>query len=172
MLFSSCIDNKKSSSTGRSGTASSAGSRNMERVDEFMRHGPAFPIGSTLVEIKKNFGTPLKQTVVKKQNIHDPSLVDAIYKWYYDGLYLEMYHVTGMNKDILLVLEVTGDQFPITYGLSVGSSKEKVRKALGGPNEEKPALWRYFASDFIMGSFEFAFQNDTVVSIRWHYTID
>ena len=172
LILLSCIDDKKARSNKHLSTKTSAGGQQTKKIDEFMRRGPTFPVGSSLAEIQRNLGQPVKKSVTERQNIHNKTLVDEIHKLYYNGLYIEVYHVTEMKKDILLILEVTVDKFPIILGLNVGSSKQKVRETLGKPNEEKAGLWRYYASDFVMGSFEFGFQNDTVVSIRWHYTID
>jgi hypothetical protein len=146
--------------------------QNIDNIDRFMRHGPEFQIGDSLAEIRKNLGPPLKQTVVDQQNVHDKNQVDKIYKLFYGGLYLEVYHVTAMDRDLLLLLEVTGDEYTIAFGLGVGAAKAKVRKVLGKPNDEKASLWRYFASDLVMGAFEFGFQGDRVVSIKWYYSID
>jgi hypothetical protein len=173
LLLGSCIE-KKNADAGYAGDMqrSAAAGRNMERIDHFMRRGPAFPVGGSLAEIKRNLGKPAKEDVTERRNIHNKALVDEIHKLYYDGLYIEVYHVTEMKKDILLVLEVTGEEYPLAYGLQIGITKKKIRDTLGNPNEERPGLWRYFASDFVMGSFEFGFQNDAAVSIRWYYSID
>jgi hypothetical protein len=175
-LFSltACIDDKKTDARDYEGIEKPAAivDQKSEQVDHFMRHGPAFPIGDSLAEIERNLGKPLKKTVIKQQNIHDKTQIDEILKLYYSGLYLEVYHVTEMKKDITLFLEVTGDQYPIAYGLGIGASRQKVRAALGTPNEQRSDLWRYFGSDFVMGTFEFVFHNDRVSAIRWHFTID
>jgi hypothetical protein len=167
LLAISCLNDKKGG-TGKTITSAAIEGQKTENIDRFMRQGPAFP----LQEITNNLGTPLKQTVEERQNVHNKNLTDKIYKLFFGGIYLEIYHVTEMNKDIVLLLEVTGDKYPIAFGLGIGAKKNKVRAALGRPNEEKPDSWRYFASDFVMGAFEFAFQNDTVVSIKWYYSVD
>jgi hypothetical protein len=169
LAFASCVKDKKG---GAEVSPSVNEGQNMENIDQFMRQGPLFAIGDSLAEIAKNLGQPLKQTVEERQNIHNKNQTDKIYKLFYGGLYLEIYHVTEMNKDIPMVLEVTGDKYPIAFGLGVGAKRDKVRAVLGRPNDEKPALWRYFASDLVMGAFEFAFQGDSVVSIKWYYSID
>jgi hypothetical protein len=168
----SCVEDKRTTSKKNADLNASAADQKTANIDRFMREGPAFPIGSGLDEIMKNLGEPLKRTVTERQNVHNKTLVDEVYRLYYEGLYLEIYHVTEMKKDILLLLEVTGDKYPLAFGLRVGNAKQKVRDVLGRPNEERAGLWRYHASDFVMGSFEFAFQGDTVVSVKWYYTID
>jgi hypothetical protein len=172
LLLPACLKDTKGRAAKMVPSPSALEGQNLEKIDEFMRHGPAFPVGNSLEEITKNFGTPLKKSVEERRNIHDQSQTDEIQKLFYGGLYFEVYRVKALKKDIILLLEVTGDKYPIAFGLGVGSRKEKVRAALGKPNEEKDDLWRYFASDLVMGSFEFVFQNNAVVSIKWYYSID
>ncbi|MBN2351945.1 MAG: hypothetical protein JXD23_05195 [Spirochaetales bacterium] len=168
-LLSCLKDNQGANNTSPS---PSAEGQNIDNIDQFMRQGPGFPLGDSLAEIRKNLGRPLRETVEDRQNVHDKNQTDQIYKLFYGGLYLEVYHVTEMNRDLILLLEVTGDQYQIAFGLAVGALKAKVRKVLGKPNDEKPTLWRYFASDLIMGAFEFGLQGDRAVSIKWYYSID
>ena len=165
----SCLKDNRSGSASPSPTAES---QNTGNIDFFMRQGPGFAIGASLAEIEKNLGKPLRQTVEDRQNIHNKNLTDKVYKLFFGGVYLEVYHVTEMDKDLILLLEVTGDKYPVAFGLGVGAKKDRVHAALGRPNDEKPALWRYFASDLVMGAFEFAFQGDRVVSVKWYYSVD
>jgi hypothetical protein len=171
LLFFGCLNDKKGDA-GKIIPSPGVEGQKTENIDRFMREGPAFPVGATLAEISKNLGSPLKKTVEERQNVHNKNQTDAIYKLFYGGLYLEVYHVTDLNRDLVLLLEVTGDRYPVALGLGVGAKKEKVRSVLGRPNEEKPEQWRYFASDLVMGAIEFGFQNESVSSIRWYYSVD
>lgn len=143
-----------------------------QKIDQFLRNGLSLAIGDSLAEIEANLGPPLKRNVLDRQNIHDATKTDRLYELFYDGLFLRVYHVTESNRDIVVLIEVTGEKYTIQHDLRVGSAKEKVIAALGHPDEEEPDLLRYFAGEFVYGSVEFFFRDDKLTTISWNFFID
>jgi len=137
-----------------------------EKINTFMQEGPGFVIGESLSEIKKYHGEPIRQ------NIHNPELTDQIYELYYEGLFLRVYHVSATDKDIIILVEVTSDEYPVMWDLTVGTTKEKVVEAFGEPDETNLDTIRYLAGEFVMGFVEFTFKDGLCSRVAWHYLID
>ena len=176
LCFFSCRDEKTVSQKGDEESVESIlnGKSDLEsrKIADFVRNGPAFPIGENLQAIIANFGEPLRRNVIEKQNIHNPDKTDKIYELFFEGLFLQVYHVTSMNKDIVITVEVTGEKYPVMDGLAIGSTKDKVLAALGKPVEESGIWIRYFVGEMALGAVEFSFRDNLLVSIKWNYFID
>jgi len=175
-IFFSCPKENQTDEAGGEDWLDGSGDYNTnpkrEIIDDFMKNGPDFPIGDNLQEIVEHLGEPIKKTVIEKQNIHNPEKTDLIEELYYEGLFLRIYHVTDMNRDIVVTIEVTGDEYDIQHRLVIGSKKEQVLAVLGEPDEEKSNILRYLAGEYVFGAVEFSFRDDILVSITWHYFID
>ena len=143
-----------------------------EKINTFMQEGPGFVIGKSLSEIKEHYGEPIRQNIINRQNIHNPEQTDQIYELSYEGLFLRVYHVSAIDKDIIILVEVTSDEYPVTWDLTVGATKEKVVEVFGEPDETNLDTIRYLAGEFVMGFVDFTFKDDLCSRVAWHYLID
>jgi hypothetical protein len=176
LVLFGCRDEKHAPQTAQEEAEASITDENATgeslKIADFVRNGPAFPVGNTLKAINDNFGEPLKKNIIDKQNIHNPEKIDQIVELFYEGLFLQVYHVTSMDNDIVIAIEITSEKYPVPDGLVIGSSEQKVLEVLGKPTEENGSTYRYFSGELAMGSVEFSFREKVVVSVRWNYFID
>lgn len=169
-LFTGCNDKENNDvSDDNSGVVLERSVQELEKIDGFVKSGLEFFFGSTRESIENALGTPIKTKYEEHQNRHDPSKTDVIHELYYEGLYFQIYSVTEYNKDILLVVSLSNDAYPVQFGLNINSSRDKVRAVLGKPDTASDEMYRYFASEYVMGLVEFTFKGNNVTSIRWTF---
>lgn len=143
-----------------------------QRVDLFLEEGLRLSLGNSLAEITAKLGEPLKKNIIEKKNIHYPDSTDQLYELFYEGLFIRIYHVSEMKRDLLVSLEVTSDKYEILFDLRIGSSKSKVLESLGPADEAKTDLLRYYGSEYRAGEIDFLFKDDKLVAICWYYFLD
>ena len=102
------------------------------RIDEMIEAGLAFPLGKSRAEITASLGPPRAATVRRLRNQHDPAQIDELHELAYDGLRVLLYRVTGEHREFVTDLSLTSAKYRVKWGLGVGSTKEAVRRVLGG----------------------------------------
>lgn len=102
------------------------------RIDEMIEAGLAFPLGKSRAEITASLGPPRAATVRRLRNQHDPARIDELHELTYDGLRVLLYRVTAEDREFVTDLSLTSAKYPVKWGLGVGSTKEAVRRVLGG----------------------------------------
>ena len=102
------------------------------RIDELIENGLAFRLGRSRAEITASLGPPRAATVRKLRNQHDPAQIDELHELAYDGLRVLLYRITAEDREFVTDLSLTSAKYPVKWGLGVGSTKEAVRRVLGG----------------------------------------
>ena len=102
------------------------------RIDEMIEAGLAFPLGKSRAEITASLGPPRAATVRKLRNQHDPTRIDELHELAYDGLRVLLYRITAEDREFVTDLSLTSAKYRVKWGLGVGSTKEAVRRVLGG----------------------------------------
>ncbi|RPJ09187.1 MAG: hypothetical protein EHM28_02230 [Spirochaetaceae bacterium] len=144
----------------------------IQAIDEYAFQGIQFDFGKTRSEIQARLGTPVKVVESEVQNIHNPEQKDKLYMLYYEGLYIQLYHVVENGKELIISVEISSDTYKIKYGISIGTPLSDVKKILGEPDSGTEDTLRYNASEFVMGIVDFSLKNEKVAAIRWTFLLN
>jgi hypothetical protein len=144
----------------------------IKAIDEYALAGTRFDFGKTRNEIQSRLGTPVKVIESDVQNIHNPEQKDKLYMLYYEGLYIQLYHVMENGKELILSVEISNDKYKINQGISVGTSVSELKRILGEPDSITDDMLRYNSSEFVMCVVDFTLKDDKVAAIRWSYLLN
>lgn len=142
-----------------------------QRVDRFIADGRDFTLGNTREEIIANLGEPKKETVANIKNRHNPNQTDKYYTLEYDGLTVEIYHVTASDRQLLDSVTITDAQYPVKYALGIGTTGTHVTEVLGPPNERSGNISTY-QDEQGLNRVLFTISKNRVNRIEWDYYVD
>jgi hypothetical protein len=112
-------------------------------IDEFVDNGIALPINTSLAGIQA-LGKVNKVEVVSYDAPHDKGLVLEMRTFYFDGLQVVAHFVKGdESRAQLSKTVVTGTQWKVNKGLTVGTSIDTLVKTLGEPTTKKAQSYEY-----------------------------
>lgn len=150
------------------------GSQVQRKADYFIEEGPEF-IGSTIEhsksEIINRLGKPLSIKSEKVRNPHNDTM-DTIYKLKYVGLYIEVYEVSLDERSFVLYIILENKKYKTKWGISIGTTKERIRAVLGKPDKNDETSWTYVANDGYPDTVKFYFVQEGVKKIEWCHIID
>ena len=116
---------------------------------------------------------------IKKESIQlikredNPSANDELHHYQYDGMTVSVYVARMDREEKIMVYDVviTSPNWPVKYGLIVGTARKKIEEALGKSMEVgSPHEWNY--GDGLSEVTYFFDKDDKVISIKWHSMID
>jgi hypothetical protein len=142
-----------------------------QRVERFIDDGRDFRLGNTREEIIANLGEPRSETVARIPNRHDPQQTDRYYTIEYDGLTVEIYHVTAGDRQLLDSVIITDARHPVKYDLGIGTAISHVTEVLGQPNERRDNTLIYEDAEGL-DRVIFTPRNNRVSRIEWDYYVD
>lgn len=116
-------------------------------INRFIFDGFDFGLGKRRAEIVEQLGNPQKSTARRVRNLHDPGKTDQIFTLSYPGLRVVIYRVSEDGREMVTDVVVTGTQYRLKEGLSVGSPLTLVQKRLGSPTTRKPGYVEYESED-------------------------
>ena len=116
---------------------------------------------------------------VKKESIRlikredNPSVNDELHNYQYDGMTVSVYVARIGREEKIMVDDVliTSPNWPVKYGLIVGTTRKKIEETLGKSMAvNSPREWSY--GDGPSEVTYFFDNHDKVISIKWHSMID
>ena len=126
-----------------------------DRLDTFLDETAA-RFGSTEAEITSRLGQPKERQTVPFTSPHDETPYEVI-TLTYDGLMLSLYSMDEGQRQFFHQIRITDGAACFARNICRGIPKERLRAALGDPEEAEDGVWRY--SD-LSGYNELAFTFD------------
>lgn len=127
-------------------------------------------------DVKKFFhrvGKVRKESIRLIKREDNPSVNDELHNYQYDGMVVSVYvaHFDHEKKIMVDDVVITSRNWPVKYGLNVGTTRKKIEETLGkSMNFSSPHEWNY--GDGFAEITYFFDNNDKVISIKWHAMID
>jgi hypothetical protein len=145
-------------------------------VTEFAKSGWDFELinGDSVEFIKEKLGEPISETIENVKNIHDDQQIDQIHILKYGGLEIDVYHV-NMSKpyDLLVGVKITNsDNYPIKFGITIGSDRSYVLDLLGKPAESNGVLTYHTDVGNSYPTVSMFFEKDKLKEIQWEWLPD
>ena len=138
-------------------------------------NAPARQFGQSRASVIRALQKPLHIATVEFPNIHNPNVMDRIYKLVYTGLEVEIYEAPQTGMEFLWSVVLTRDMPHITDGIRMGDTPETIEGVLGIPDEETTDIYtyRYGESDNSgTDTLTFTFEKGSLVEICWEYFLD
>ncbi|MDD2950905.1 MAG: hypothetical protein PHU29_08970 [Sulfuricurvum sp.] len=116
---------------------------------------------------------------VKKESIRlikhedNSSVNDELHNYQYDGMTVSVYIARfGLEEKIMVDdVVITNPNWPVKYGLVVGTTRKKIEETLGkSMTTSSHREWNY--GDGLAEVTYFFDNNDKAISIKWHAMID
>jgi hypothetical protein len=116
---------------------------------------------------------------VKKESIRlikredDSTVNDELHNFQYDGMTVSVYIARiGLEEKIMVEdVVITSPNWPVKYGLVVGTTRKKIEETLGkSMTTSSHRKWNY--GDGLAEVTYFFDNNDKAISIKWHAMID
>jgi hypothetical protein len=142
------------------------------RAEAFVEHGWAFDLGDSRQMIVERLGEPVATRVAEVPNPHLPETRDTVYTLTYDGLEVEIYRATAVDRHFLSRLSVSGSRYAMRWDLRVGSAAQKVRETLGSPTDLSGDSLIYEAGEGATDRVIFTIEDGRVRMIEWHFYVD
>lgn len=98
---------------------------------------------------------------------------DELHNYQYDGMTVSVYVARiGLEEKIMVDdVVITSPNWPVKYGLVVGTTRKKIEETLGkSMTISSPREWNY--GDGLAEVTYFFDNNDKAISIKWHAMID
>jgi hypothetical protein len=141
-------------------------------INRFIFDGFDFALGKRRAEIVEHLGSPQKSTARRVRNIHDPGKTDQIFTLSYPGLRVVIYRVSEDGREMITDVVVTGTQYRLKEGLSVGSPLTLVQKRLGSPTTRKPGYMAYESEDSAPSQVRFYHKEGRITKVAWSFYVD
>lgn len=116
---------------------------------------------------------------VKKESVRllkredNPSVNDELHNYQYDGMTVSVYvaHIGREEKIMVDDVVITSPNWPVKYGLVVGTTRKKIEETLGKSMKvDSPREWNY--GDGPSEVTYFFDKDNKAISINWHSMID
>lgn len=131
--------------------------------------------GDSVKYIKKKLGSPLSEKIENVKNIHDKEQIDQIHILKYQGIEVQVLHVNNIEPyDLLIGVKITdSDNYPIKFGIQIGSERSYVLDLLGKPTEGDGVFITYYveAGDTYPTVHMF-FEKEKLTEIQWEWLPD
>jgi hypothetical protein len=130
--------------------------------------------GDSVEYIKKKFGAPISEKIENVTNIHDDKQIDQIHILTYQGLEVQVLHVNRIEPyDLLIGVNITNsDNYPIKFGIKIGSERSYVLDLLGKPSEGDGVLKYYTEVGDTYPTVYMFFEKDKLKEIQWEWLPD
>ena len=125
-------------------------------------------LGDNPAELIKNAGAPLSEAVVDQvENIYAPGTFDKIIRLEYPNGYFLVYHVTHLDKDMLVRAAFSYLGFTEDLHIAMPSTIDSVIKQQGNPHENLPNGIRYSCGEMGGSWVDILHEKNTVVGIDY-----
>lgn len=115
---------------------------------------------------------PQREEATPQTNRHDPGQTDTLRTFYYDGLHVTFYDVTGGGM-LLQSIDVTSDAYATDEGFRVGSPRSAVEAALGAPERTEDGAAVYTVGDGpTPPALHVRYDGDTVAALAYRFYVD
>jgi len=141
-------------------------------INRFIFDGFDFALGKRRAEIVGHLGNPEKSTVRRVRNLHDPGKTDQIFTLNYPGLMVKIYRVSEDGREMITDVVVTGTQYRLKEGLSVGSPLTLVQKRLGSATTRKSGYVEYQSEDSAPSQVRFYHKEGKITKVAWGFYVD
>jgi len=141
-------------------------------INRFIFDGFDFPLGKSRRQIVEHLGNPQKSTVRRVRNLHDPGKTDQVFTLNYPGLTVKIYRVSEDGREMITDVAVTGTQYRLKEGLSVGNPLSLVQGRLGSPTIRKPGYVEYQSEDSAPSQVRFYHKEGRITKVAWSFYVD
>ncbi|MDH3237220.1 MAG: hypothetical protein OEN49_08065 [Gammaproteobacteria bacterium] len=145
-------------------------------VSEFVKTCWDFDLlnGDSAEFIKKKFGGPISEKIENVTNIHDNEQIDQIHILKYQGLEVQVLRVNMIEPyDLLIGVKITNsDNFPIKFGIKIGSERSYVVDLLGKPSDGDGIIKYYNEAEDTYPTVYMFFEKDKLKEIQWVWLPD
>lgn len=150
-----------------------------KRAYEFMTEGwggekiRGYSATHNVKEFFHRVGKVKKESIQLIKRKDNSSANDELHNYQYDGMTVSVY-VARMGREEKIMVDdvvITSPSWPVKYGLIVGVSRKQIEESLGkSMGIGSPSEWNY--GDGLSEVTYFFDNDDKVISIKWHSTID
>jgi hypothetical protein len=130
--------------------------------------------GDSVEYIKKKLGAPISEKIEYVKNIYDDEQIDQIHILKYQGLEIQVLHVNRVEPDDLLIgVKITNsDNYPIKFGIKIGSERSYVLDLLGKPSDGDGVIKYYTEVGDTYPRVHMFFEKDKLKEIQWEWLPD
>ena len=130
--------------------------------------------GDSAEYIKKKFGSPISEKIEYVTNIHDKEQIDQIHILRYQGLEVQVLRVNMIEPyDLLIGVKITdSDNYPIKFGIEIGSERSYVLDLLGKPSDGDGVIKYYIEAGDKYPTVYMFFEKDKLKEIQWEWLPD
>ena len=137
---------------------------------EFTTYGFEINIGKSPSEAIKVLGKPKKHEITKEKNKYY-DVTDEIHTLYYKGGEFRFYvpdpSIPVHGFPIMFAVET--NDYPIKFGVKIGSSHSEITKILGMPVETINNVFVYYDNSDASNYVYIHFKENKVSKIEWHF---
>ena len=138
-------------------------------------NAPLLQFGQSRKSVIRVLKKPAYISTVEFPNIHNPDVLDRIYKLVYKDVEVEIYEATQSGTEFLWSVVLTRNMSRITYGIRMGASPEEIERLLGSPEEKRKDTYIYpymEENDSGPDTLIFTVKKKALVKICWEYFLD
>jgi hypothetical protein len=130
--------------------------------------------GDSAEYIKKKFGAPVSEKIENVKNIHDNDQIDQIHVLKYQGLEVQVLRVNMIEPyDLLIGVRITdSDNYPIKFGIKIGSERSYVLDLLGKPSDGNGVMKYYTEPGDTYPTVYMVFEKEKLKEIQWEWLPD
>lgn len=152
-----CGNGAKNTDTNSQPTSAEKGESNTEK-DGFKISGQMLQIGMNLTEdVLKNLGTPTDVQTAPSCHFDGEDTI-YVYEAY------TLYTYADGDKNVLYLIELTGEGVSTPEGIKIGSACDEVKNIYGNPTEETEGYYTY---ETVSSLIRFSHDGDTVGLIEY-----
>ncbi len=125
-------------------------------------------LGNSPTELIKNAGAPLSEEVIDEiENTYAPGTLDKIIKLEYPNGYFLVYHVTHLNKNMLVRAAFSYLGFTEDLKIEIPNTIDLVIKQQGNPHESLSNGIRYQCGEMEGAWIDIIYEQNTVVGFDY-----